>query len=161
MPELQIHVSIQPGDFSIEDEVRRLRRSGDTGAIVTFAGLVRDLQEGTAVQALVLEHYPGMTERSLLEIIGQAQARWPMQSVSVIHRTGRLEAGEQIVFVGVGSRHRSAAFAACEFIMDFLKTRAPFWKKSLQADGEHWVEARAEDVAAAGRWSRLDAGSTD
>jgi len=148
-----VHISICSQDFNVGEEVQRLQGGHtDTGAIVTFSGLVRDLHEGNAVNALYLEHYPGMTECSLQEIVAEAQARWPLQAVSVIHRIGRLEAGEQIVFVGVSSQHRSAAFAGCEFIMDFLKTRAPFWKKSLQSNGEHWVEAKSMDEAAAARW---------
>lgn len=157
----QVHISIRPQDFSVGEEVQRLQCGHtDIGAVVTFSGLVRDLHEGSTVNALYLEHYPGMTERSLQEIIAAAQVRWPLQAVSVIHRIGRLEAGEQIVFVGVSSQHRTAAFAACEFIMDYLKTRAPFWKKSLQADGEHWVEAKSADEAAAARW-HTETGNTD
>lgn len=148
-----MHISIQEADFSLEHEAERLRaHSANAGALVTFAGLVRDMHEGSAVTALFLEHYPGMTEQSLTDIVIQAQARWPLQAVSVIHRIGLLQAGAQIVFVGVCSAHRHAAFAACEFIMDYLKTDAPFWKKSLQADGEHWVEAKVSDAEAAERW---------
>lgn len=151
----RIHISIRPQDFSVGEEVQRLQGGHtDTGAVVTFSGLVRDLHDGSTVVALYLEHYPGMTERSLQEIIAEAQTRWPLQAVSVIHRIGRLEAGAQIVFVGVSSQHRTAAFAACEFIMDFLKTRAPFWKKSLQADGEQWIDAKSSDEIAAARWNK-------
>jgi molybdopterin synthase catalytic subunit len=152
----ELHVSVREEDFLIDEEVRRLRSQADTGAVVTFSGLVRELHGDSEVRALFLEHYPGMTERSLYEIMEQAAQRWPLQVATVIHRIGRLEAGEQIVFVGVASRHRHAAFAACEFIMDYLKTRAPFWKKSLQADGEHWVEAKAADTEAASRWDSRD-----
>jgi molybdopterin synthase catalytic subunit len=148
-----VFISVQQEDFSLEHEAGLLRgRSANTGALVTFTGLVRDIHEGAEVTALFLEHYPGMTETSLQEIVAQARARWPLQAITVIHRIGLLQAGAQIVFVGVTSAHRHAAFTACEFIMDYLKTRAPFWKKSMQADGEHWVEARSSDEAATGRW---------
>lgn len=145
-------ISIQHEDFSLDQEATLLRAGRDTGAIATFTGLVRDSEGKQSVNALFLEHYPGMTERSLEAIITQAQSRWPLLAVSVIHRIGLLRAGEQIVFVGVSSTHREAAFQACEFIMDYLKTRAPFWKKSMQADGDHWVEARSTDTTASARW---------
>lgn len=151
-----LHVRVSEQDFRIDEEVQRLRGLAGTGALVTFSGLVRELHGDKVVEALFLEHYPGMTERSLHEIIEQAAGRWSLQAVTVIHRIGRLEAGAQIVFVGVASRHRHAAFAACEFIMDYLKTRAPFWKKSLQADGAHWVDARESDAEAAERWREPD-----
>lgn len=146
-------ISIQHDDFSLDQEAALLRAGGrDTGAIATFTGLVRDTHEGQEVSALFLEHYPGMTERSLEAIVAEARSRWPLLAVAVIHRIGLLQAGDQIVFVGVSSAHRQAAFLACEFIMDYLKTRAPFWKKSMQADGEHWVEARQSDASASERW---------
>jgi len=150
---MNVDIRVQQADFSHEQEVTGLRaRGGEIGAIVTFTGLVRDLDSGSSVRGLYLEHYPGMTEKSLRGIVTQAGERWPLLSVTVIHRVGELHAAEQIVFVGVSTAHRHDAFAACEFIMDFLKTRAPFWKKSLQADGEHWVEAKDSDTAASDRW---------
>jgi molybdopterin synthase catalytic subunit len=118
-------IKIQLEDFSLEREAKLLReQSSNTGALVTFSGLVRDLHEGEEVTGLYLEHYPGMTEKSLAAIAQQAQSRWPLQGVTIIHRIGQLQAGEQIVFVGVSSAHRHAAFAACDFIMDYLKTEA-------------------------------------
>jgi molybdopterin synthase catalytic subunit len=145
-------IRVQEADFSHEEEVTALRARGGVGAIVTFTGLVRDLDASTAVHGLYLEHYPGMTERSLREIVDEAATRWPLVAVTVVHRIGRVLAAEQIVFVGVSSAHRHAAFAACEFIMDYLKTRAPFWKKSLREDGEFWVDAKESDTSASERW---------
>lgn len=148
-----LSVLVQQADFNLQIESDKLRAlSTNTGAIVIFSGLVRELHEGKVVQALYLEHYPGMTEKSLVAIAEQAKQRWPLQGVTIIHRIGELLAGEQIVFVGVSSAHRQAAFAACDFIMDFLKTRAPFWKKCREANGEYWVEAKSSDEAAAERW---------
>ena len=146
-------ISIQQDDFDIAEESRLLRESNsNTGAIVTFSGLVRDLDNERNVESLILEHYPGMTESSLEKIIAQAQSRWSILDVTVIHRIGELQAGEQIVFVAVASLHRGEAFSACEFIMDFLKTRAPFWKKCRDENGESWVEAKTTDVDASVRW---------
>jgi molybdopterin synthase catalytic subunit len=146
-------ISIQQNDFDIAEESRLLRESNsNTGAIVTFSGLVRDLDNERKVESLILEHYPGMTESSLEKIIAQAQSRWSILDVTVIHRIGELQAGEQIVFVAVASLHRGEAFSACEFIMDFLKTRAPFWKKCRDENGESWVEAKTTDVDASARW---------
>jgi len=146
-------ISIQQNDFDIAEESRLLRESNsNTGAIVTFSGLVRDLDNERNVESLILEHYPGMTESSLEKIIAQAQSRWSILDVTVIHRIGELQAGEQIVFVAVASLHRGEAFSACEFIMDFLKTRAPFWKKCRNENGESWVEAKTTDVDASARW---------
>jgi molybdopterin synthase catalytic subunit len=146
-------VSIQHEDFDAGVELRKLReRSDTTGAVASFVGVVSNRNEGDTVAALELEHYPGMTEQTIQDIIEQASRRWPLLGARVIHRIGRLDIGSQIVFVGVSSRHRGAAFAACEFIMDFLKTRAPFWKKEFTAAGAHWVDARATDNAAAERW---------
>ena len=148
-------ISIQADDFDIGAEVDRLRSGGNaTGAIVTFSGLVRDLEKDSQVQALILEHYPGMTESSLEKIIQEAEQRWPIQDVTVIHRIGELAAGDQIVMVAVASAHRQAAFEACEFIMDYLKTRAPFWKKCRDEKGETWVEAKASDNDASQRWEQ-------
>jgi molybdopterin synthase catalytic subunit len=147
-----ITIRVQQEDFSLEAESLALRAQGGAGAIVTFTGLVRDLDAGAPVRGLFLEHYPGMTEHSLSEIATQAAARWPLRGITILHRVGHLAAGEQIVFVGVSGAHRGAAFAACEFIMDYLKTRAPFWKKSLDDSGEHWVEAKQSDTEASRRW---------
>lgn len=150
-----IDIRVQRGDFGLQAEAERLRALGsNTGALVTFTGLVRDLHDGGKVEALTLEHYPGMTEKSLRAIADEAAARWPLLGLIIIHRIGRLQATEQIVFVGVSSAHRQAAFSACEFVMDYLKTRAPFWKKCHAADGEHWVEAKDSDAGAAARWQQ-------
>jgi len=146
-------IAIQQEDFDVADEVRRLRdENQNTGAVVTFSGLVRETDDERKVQSLTLEHYPGMTETSLEKIIQEAEERWPIQDVTIIHRIGELQAGEQIVFVAVAGLHRKAAFAACEFIMDFLKTRAPFWKKCRDEQGETWVEAKDSDLEASKRW---------
>ncbi len=122
-------ISVQFEDFSVAEEYAKLAEGTDAGAVVTFIGKVRDFNQGEAVTGLSLEHYPGMTEKSLEEIVVQACERWPLLQTRVIHRVGDLDLGDQIVFVGVSSAHRGAAFQACEFIMDYLKTRAPFWKK--------------------------------
>ena len=122
------------------------------GAVVTFTGKVRNHNLGDSVKALTLEHYPGMTEKSLAEIVDQARRRWPLGRVTVIHRIGEMWPGEEIVFVGVTSAHRGSAFAAGEFIMDYLKTRAPFWKREATPEGERWVESRDSDKQAASRW---------
>lgn len=126
----------------------------DSGAVVTFTGHVRGGAGPDAVTCLELEHYPGMTERSLLAILEDAAARWVLLAAAVVHRVGRLAPGEPIVWVGVSAAHRGEAFAACEFIMDFLKTRAPFWKKEHRADGATWVESRSSDDDRAARWQR-------
>lgn len=123
------------------------------GAIATFVGLVRNHNEGEPVTALSLEHYPGMTEKALSAIVQEAKARWPLGRVALVHRVGRLAVGDPIVFVGVASAHRQAAFEACAYIMDHLKTQAPFWKKEETPDGAHWVDARISDEAAAERWT--------
>lgn len=143
-------VSVQEADFDAGAELARLRAAGDVGAVASFVGAVRG--DG-AVTGLELEHYPGMTEASIAAIIAQAAQRWPLLAVRVIHRVGRLRLGDQIVFVGVASQHRGDAFAACEFLMDYLKTRAPLWKKEDTAAGARWVDARASDQDAAARWS--------
>ena len=146
-------ISIQKEDFDIAVETRLLRdENPKAGALVTFSGLVRDLESEREVESLTLEHYPGMTESSLEKIIAQARERWSILDVSVIHRIGELRAGEQIVFVAVVSLHRGEAFSACEYIMDFLKTRAPFWKKCRDENGESWVESKASDEDASARW---------
>lgn len=146
-------ISVQAEDFDVGIETAGLREiNRSTGAIATFIGTVSDVNESAQIVSLRLEHYPGMTEKSIAKIIQQAKQRWPLLGVRVIHRVGELKLGEQIVFVGVSSRHRGAAFEACEFIMDYLKTRAPFWKKETTRDGARWVESRASDCAAAERW---------
>ncbi|MCU1736809.1 MULTISPECIES: molybdopterin synthase catalytic subunit MoaE [unclassified Pseudomonas] len=122
------------------------------GAVATFVGYVRDRNQGDKVNHLYLEHYPGMTERSLQLIVDQAHERWPLQRVTLVHRVGLLKVGEPIVFVGVASEHRHAAFDACAFLMDYLKTRAPFWKREHTPSGERWVEGRESDRRAANRW---------
>lgn len=146
-------VRVQQEDFDVGAEIAALR-AGDRriGAIASFVGTVRDLNEGQGVAAMTLEHYPGMTERALEAICAQARERWSIYDVLVIHRYGLLEPGDQIVLVVVTSAHRGEAFAACEFVMDYLKTQAPFWKKERTAQGERWVEARASDDEAASRW---------
>ena len=146
-------ILVQRADFSLGEEYERLAARHDSGAIVTFVGKVRDFNQGDAVKGLSLEHYPGMTEKALVDIVNQARARWPLQECTLIHRIGDLLLGDQIVLVAVSSAHRDAAFDACHFIMDFLKTRAPFWKKELTAEGvQRWVEAKQSDDAAAARW---------
>jgi len=148
-----VKISIQQEDFDIGHESDLMRQAcPQAGAIVTFSGLVRDLEGDKQVQSLVLEHYPGMTETSLEKIVQEASERWPVIDTTVIHRVGELKAAEQIVFVAVASLHRQAAFSACEFIMDYLKTRAPFWKKCRDENGENWVEAKDSDEQASLRW---------
>lgn len=143
-------VSVQHEDFDVGSECAALTAGrSDVGAVATFVGHVRG--DGQLV-AMSLEHYPAMTEKALAGIVTQAEARWPLLGVRVIHRVGRLLPGERIVFVGVASSHRQAAFEACEFIMDFLKTRAPFWKKEETPAGARWVDARDSDEAALTRW---------
>jgi molybdopterin synthase catalytic subunit len=157
MSTCKLNISVQFADFSLKHEAEALRLGNHVGAIVTFSGLVRDMHEDQQVTGLFLEHYPGMTEKSLHAIAEEAQARWPLLAVTIIHRIGELKAGDQIVFVGVSSAHRSAAFSACEFLMDYLKTRAPFWKKSIQASGEIWVDAKESDAVASERWRQAGA----
>ena len=146
-------VRVQTGDFDIGEEIARLR-VGDrgVGAIASFIGTVRDVNDATTITGLTLEHYPGMTEAALDEIVAEARQRFDIRDALVVHRVGALVPGDQIVLVVVTGAHRGAAFDACEFVMDWLKTRAPFWKKERLPDGERWVEARASDDAAAERW---------
>lgn len=146
------HISVQHADFDLTTEHAALSQDHSSGAIVTFVGKVRDFNQGDTVDGLTLEYYPGMTEKSLQKIILDAEQRWPLHGIRVIHRIGELALGDQIVFVGVASAHRGAAFQACEFIMDYLKTQAPFWKKEATAEGAHWVDARDSDSSAADRW---------
>ncbi len=146
-------ILVQTAPFEIAAEQDALRRSNPhVGALVSFIGLMRDLNEGVAVTRMTLEHYPGMTEKALATIADEARARWHLEGVTIIHRVGALEPEDPIVFVGVTSQHRGDAFRACEFLIDYLKTRAPFWKKEQTPAGERWVEARSTDDAAAGRW---------
>ncbi|USD66118.1 molybdopterin synthase catalytic subunit MoaE [Vibrio sp. SCSIO 43136] len=145
-------VSVQFEDFSVAEEYEFLSQGSSAGAVVTFVGKVRDMNLGDNVIGLSLEHYPGMTEKSLLEIVEKAKQRWPIDKVRVIHRVGDLDIGDQIVFVGVSSAHRLAAFEACEFMMDYLKTKAPFWKKERTTESVRWVESRDSDAQAAQRW---------
>jgi len=146
-------VRIQTEDFDASREIALLRRGNpQIGALASFIGVVRDVNDGDRVVQMTLEHYPGMTEKSIADIIGQAKGRWSIFDALVIHRVGALKPTDQIVLVVVTGAHRGDAFAACEFIMDYLKTRAPFWKKESTPQGERWVEARASDDIAAERW---------
>jgi molybdopterin synthase catalytic subunit len=146
-------VRVQPEDFDVGRELDALTRGRrDVGGLASFVGLVRDANDGRAIEGMTLEHYPGMTEKALEDIVAQAHARWNLVDTVVIHRVGSLVPGDRIVMVGVASAHRGEAFEACEFIMDFLKTRAPFWKREDTPDGARWVESRASDDVAAGRW---------
>jgi molybdopterin synthase catalytic subunit len=143
-------ISVQEADFDAGAEIVALGADdAGAGAVASFVGLVRGEGE---VDAMTLEHYPGMTEKALAEIVAAAEGRWQLRRVRVIHRIGRLLPGERIVFVGVSSAHRRDAFEACEFLMDYLKTRAPFWKKEETAAGTRWVDAREADDSAAARW---------
>lgn len=143
-----ITIRIQSEDFDIAAEIAKLDTE-NTGAVATFTGKVR--KEGD-LTALSLEHYPGMTEREIARIVDDAQQRWPLLGLTIIHRIGRLMPGEKIVLVAVAASHRSAAFEACEFLMDYLKTRAPFWKQEERGGKTQWVEARHSDGKAAERW---------
>ena len=146
-------VRVQEGDFDLNVELTALR-AGDArvGALASFLGLVRDLNDGASVSEMTLEHYPGMTEKALEEIVTDAKGRWDIYDALVIHRVGPLKPCDQIVLVAVTSAHRGEAFAACEFIMDYLKTRAPFWKKEFGPDGAGWVAVKDEDEDALARW---------
>ncbi len=147
-------VRVQTEDFDLTREVAALRANNPAiGAVVTFVGTVRDMNEGASVAELELEHYPGMTEKALEDIVARACARWPIAQALVIHRIGPLLPQEQIVLVAVSSAHRGEAFAACEFIIDYLKTEAPFWKKEQTPDGARWVDARVTDDAALNKWT--------
>ena len=155
-------ISVQNEDFDFPVEYQQLReRSAQSGAIVMFVGLVRDFSENTQVSSMTLEHYPGMTEKVLAGIAEQAQQRWPLDGIRIIHRVGELHATEQIVLVGVSSAHRIAAYEASQFIMDILKTEAPFWKKestkTQQGDsGARWVDAKTSDSKQAADWHELE-----
>jgi molybdopterin synthase catalytic subunit len=157
---VKIRISVQHEDFdptALQSELTAGR--AEIGAVASFVGLVRSRPE-EPVEGLELEHYPGMTERSIAEIVDQAADRWEVLSALVVHRVGALAPGDQIVYVGVASGHRRHAFEACEFIMDFLKTRAPFWKKETTSAGSRWVDARASDEAARARWLQADAATS-
>jgi molybdopterin synthase catalytic subunit len=148
-------IRVQEKDFDISAEIALLRK-GDprVGAVVSFLGTVRDMNDGSQVRGMTLEHYPGMTEKALQEILDQAKTRWDIYQTLVIHRVGPLLPEDQIVLVAVTSAHRGEAFAACEFIMDYLKTAAPFWKKEDTPQGARWVDARVTDDAARARWKK-------
>ena len=151
-------VRVQTEDFDVSAEIAALREGRpQVGAVASFIGVVRDLNEGDAVRTMTLEHYPGMTEKALEAIVAEAHARWNIIDTTVIHRIGELKPLDQIVLVIVVGEHRGEAFAACEFIMDYLKTRAPFWKKERTPEGERWVEARDSDDTAAARWNAEEA----
>ena len=146
-------VRVQTEDFDVGVEINAMRLSNpNIGAVVSFVGQVRDLNQGNHVSAMRLEHYPGMTEKSLAHIIEQAKARWSVVDALIIHRVGELKPLDQIVLVLTASAHRHDAFAACEFMMDYLKTEAPFWKKESISSGERWVEAKSADEEARKRW---------
>ncbi|MBP6800548.1 MAG: hypothetical protein RLZZ220_2351 [Pseudomonadota bacterium] len=156
-----MRVSVQEADFDVGAETEALAAGRpEVGAVASFVGYVRadklagESAEDQAVSAMTLEHYPGMTEKSLEAIVAEAESRWSLLGVRVIHRFGRLVPGDRIVFVGVAGSHRGEAFAACEFIMDYLKTRAPFWKKEDTPEGGRWVDAREADDAAAEKWGQ-------
>ncbi|MEM7490312.1 MAG: molybdopterin synthase catalytic subunit MoaE [Pseudomonadota bacterium] len=151
MPEAVVpRIVVTEADFDLGAEVTRLEAGDDTGAVVTFTGRVRDVAGG--LRQMEIEHYPGMTERALTGIAVQAAERWPLSGVTIVHRHGPLAPGDRIMMVGTASRHREAAFEAAAFLMDYLKSRAPFWKKEVTADGAGWVDARAADEDALDRW---------
>ncbi|MGE5385253.1 MAG: molybdopterin synthase catalytic subunit MoaE [Betaproteobacteria bacterium] len=146
-------VRVQEADFDVGAELAALRANdGRVGAVASFVGLVRDINDGAGVSQMTLEHYPGMTEKALEKIVAEAKGRWDILEALVIHRVGRLAPCDQIVLVAVTSAHRGEAFAACEFIMDWLKTSAPFWKRELTPQGARWVDAREADEQAVSRW---------
>lgn len=153
-------ILVQEAEFNLSEQYELLRRkAGDPGAIVTFSGLVRELyepgeSEAGRIRTLTLEHYPGMTEKCLADIATQAAERWPLLAISIIHRVGELEPGAQIVFVGTASSHRHAAFNSAQFIMDYLKSNAPFWKKQRTDAGSDWVQSRESDSNAIKRWQQ-------
>jgi len=150
-----VTIRLQTADFDLATEQAKLTRGRtDIGAVVSFVGICRGGEGADAIEALTLEHYPGMAEAEIARHVEEATARWPLLGVTVIHRHGRIRIGENIVLVLTASAHRAAAFAAAEFLMDYLKTSAPFWKREEGATGKAWVEARAEDDSAAARWTR-------
>ncbi|MCE9522559.1 MAG: molybdopterin synthase catalytic subunit MoaE [Alphaproteobacteria bacterium] len=146
-------IRVQSDDFDPGAEIAKLHAGrSDIGAVASFVGLVRGESHGEKLTSMTLEHFPGMTERELERIEEQARARWALDDVVIVHRVGELKPGARIVLVATAAAHRAAAFEAAEFLMDYLKTRAPFWKRELRASGEHWVEARGSDDDAAARW---------
>lgn len=149
---METQIRVGPAPFDMAEAYRWLAACDEDGAVVIFTGKVRNHNLGNDVAALTLEHYPGMTEKALQEIVDAARERWPLQRVTVIHRVGELFPGDEIVLVGVTSAHRGSAFSAAEFIMDYLKTRAPFWKREATEQGDRWVDARDSDHQAAQRW---------
>ncbi|WP_418156539.1 molybdopterin synthase catalytic subunit MoaE [Pantoea agglomerans] len=149
---METQIRVGPAPFDMAEAYRWLAACDEDGAVVTFTGKVRNHNLGNDVAALTLEDYPGMTEKALQEIVDAARERWPLQRVTVIHRVGELFPGDEIVLVGVTSAHRGSAFSAAEFIMDYLKTRAPFWKREATKQGDRWVDARDSDHQAAQRW---------
>jgi molybdopterin synthase catalytic subunit len=149
-----VTVRVQTADFDIGAEIAAMRRGNPkVGAVASFVGVVRDLNDGGQVAEMTLEHYPGMTEKALEKIVAEARSRWEIYDALVVHRVGTLKPSDQIVLVVVTGAHRGEAFEACEFLMDYLKTRAPFWKKEATPEGSRWVDARESDDAAADRWS--------
>jgi len=148
-----VSIHVQQHDFDVAEELKNLTSENiGIGGVCLFVGLVRDMADGDDISSMTLEHYPGMTEKALADIENQALARWPLQSTRIIHRYGRLEPGDQIVFVAATSAHREAAFEACHFLIDWLKTKAPFWKLEAGPNGGHWVDARDSDDQATKRW---------
>lgn len=148
-------IRVQVEDFDTGFEISQLRNARkDVGAVVGFVGQVRDVNEGSQVSQLTLEHYPGMTEKALESILAQAKIRWDIFDALVIHRVGTLQPTDQIVLVAISSAHRGEAFKACEFVMDYLKTEAPFWKKEVTSQGERWIDAKASDDEARERWAK-------
>jgi molybdopterin synthase catalytic subunit len=150
-------ILVQPQPFDPAAEAQALCAGNPrVGALVSFVGLMRDQNQGQPIQAMTLEHYPGMTEKALADILAQARRRWDLEGATIIHRVGELRPEDPIVLVAVASQHRGQAFQACEFIMDYLKTQAPFWKKERTATGERWVDSRSTDTSAAARWAEPD-----
>lgn len=148
-------IQVQEDHFDVGEEYRKLLDvSREVGAVALFVGAVRDINDGADVSGLYLEHYPGMTEKEIEKIIAEVGSRWSLSAVTVIHRIGRLAPGDEIVFAGVASRHRGDAFAACRFVMDFLKTRATFWKKERTPKGDRWLTTRQSDMEAVQGWNR-------
>lgn len=160
---VQAQITVQQAPLDLAGELAAFHRTGPaTGAVVSFVGLMRDLNQGDQVAAMTLEHYPGMTERALESIAEEAMARWDLQAVRVVHRTGELHPSDPIVLVAVATAHRGDAFRACEFLIDYLKTHAPFWKREVTVDGQRrWVDARETDTDAAERWRTQGPGATD
>lgn len=154
MGNTSIHIQVQKADFDVGHEYNTLvEHNTEDGAVVMFTGRVRDFNQGKSVSSLILEHYPAMTEKSLQSIAEQASERWQLGRITIIHRVGQMDLSDQIVFVGTTSPHREEAFQAAQFLMDYLKTQAPFWKKEKTESGEHWVEALEKDQCASSRWS--------